>query len=166
MEKLLNEFSVGLFFWQTIIFLALLFLLRKFAWKPILNAVNEREDKIKESMELAEKTQHEMKQLQAQNESLLKDAKAERDNLIKEASETSKRLIAEAREEGKKQHDKIVADAQEVINNEKIAALTELKTTVAALSLEIAEKVIKGELASDDKQKALAEKLADDISMN
>lgn len=166
MEKLINEFSLGLFFWQALIFIGLLLLLRKFAWKPILKAVNDREGQIRESLELADKTKAEMKQLQAQNESLLKEAKAERDQLIKEASETAKRIVVEAKEEAKAQHDQIVADAQRVILAEKAAAITELKTTVASLSLEIAEKVIKGELASDDKQKALAEKLAEDITLN
>ncbi|MFN5912299.1 MAG: F0F1 ATP synthase subunit B, partial [Bacteroidota bacterium] len=85
MEKLLNEFSVGLFFWQSLIFLALLFLLRKYAWKPILNAVNEREQKIADSLELAEKTKSEMKALHAQNENLLKEARAERDAIVKDA---------------------------------------------------------------------------------
>lgn len=166
MEKLINEFSLGLFFWQALIFIGLLLLLRKFAWKPILKAVNDREGQIRESLELADKTKAEMKQLQAQNESLLKEAKAERDQLIKEASETAKRIVVEAKDEAKAQHDQIVADAQRVILAEKAAAITELKTTVASLSLEIAEKVIKGELASDDKQKALAEKLAEDITLN
>lgn len=158
--------AIGQIFWGGIVFLALLFLLKKFAWKPMLKAVNDREKAIEDSIQLAEKTQHEMKQLQAQNEALLRDAKIERDNLIKEASETSKRLIAEAKEEAKIQRDKIVAEAQQVIRNEKAAALTELKTTVASMSLEIAEKVIKGALATDDKQKALAEKLAEEINMN
>ncbi|MCG8576750.1 MAG: F0F1 ATP synthase subunit B [Flavobacteriales bacterium] len=166
MEKLINEFSLGLFFWQALIFIGLLLLLRKFAWKPILKAVNDREGQIRESLELADKTKAEMKQLQAQNESLLKEAKAERDQLIKEASETAKRIVVEPKDEAKAQHDQIVADAQRVILAEKAAAITELKTTVASLSLEIAEKVIKGELASDDKQKALAEKLAEDITLN
>jgi F-type H+-transporting ATPase subunit b len=80
--KLLEDFSFGLFMWQTILFLALLFLLRKFAWKPILNAVNEREEKISDSLVQAEKAQEELKQMQAQNEDLLKDARAERDGLI------------------------------------------------------------------------------------
>lgn len=158
--------AFGQMFWGLIVFTILLILLAKFAWKPILNAVNEREKKIEESIQLADQTKAEMKQLQAQNESLLLEAKAERDKMVKEASDRGKQIIAEAQEEAKLQHEKIVSDAQKVIQGEKAAAITELKTTVAAMSLEIAEKVIKGELASDDKQKALAEKLADDISLN
>jgi len=143
-----------------------LILLTKFAWKPILSAVNEREESIQESMDMAIKTKAEMEALQAQNQDLLKEARIERDKMIKEASETSKRMIEESREEGKAQQQKIVAEAQKIINAEKAAAISELKTQVASLSLEIAEKVIKGELASDDKQKALAEQIANDISLN
>ncbi|MCB9223831.1 MAG: F0F1 ATP synthase subunit B [Crocinitomicaceae bacterium] len=158
--------AIGQIFWGGLVFLTLLFLLRKFAWKPMLNAVNEREKEIADSIALATKTQAEMKQLQAQNENLLKEARAERDAMMKDASETSKQIVADAKAAAKEEANKIIADAQRVIENEKLAAMSELKTTVAALSLEIAEKVIKGELAEDAKQKALAEKLAEDISVN
>lgn len=166
MDKLLNEFSVGLFFWQSILFLALLFLLRKFAWKPILNAVNEREQKITESLEEAAKAQEEMKALQAKNEDLLKEARAERDAMIKDAKETSNRMIDEAKKSAKDEGAKLIAAAKASIEAEKAAAIAELKTQVASFSIEIAEKVVRGELASADKQKALAEKLAEDINMN
>jgi F-type H+-transporting ATPase subunit b len=156
----------GQIFWGGLVFIVLLILLKKFAWKPMLTAVNDREKAIEESVNLAKKTQAEMKQLQAQNENLLKEARSERDKMIKEASETSKKVLAEAKENAKAEANKIIADAQQVINAEKAAAVAELKTQMAAFSLEIAEKVIKGELASDDKQKALAEKLAEDISVN
>ena len=158
--------AVGQLFWGGLVFIILLILLTKFAWKPILSAVNEREESIQESMDMAIKTKAEMEALQAQNQDLLKEARIERDKMIKEASETSKRMIEESREEGKAQQQKIVNEAQKIINAEKAAAISELKTQVASLSLEIAEKVIKGELASDDKQKALAEQIANDISLN
>ena len=158
--------AVGQLFWGGLVFIILLILLTKFAWKPILSAVNEREESIQESMDMAIKTKAEMEALQAQNQDLLKEARIDRDKTIKEASETSKRMIEESREEGKAQQQKIVAEAQKIINAEKAAAISELKTQVASLSLEIAEKVIKGELASDDKQKALAEQIANDISLN
>ena len=158
--------AVGQLFWGGLVFIILLILLTKFAWKPILSAVNEREQNIQESMDMAIKTKAEMEALQAQNQDLLKEARIERDKMIKEASETSKKLIEESREEGKAQQQKIVAEAQKIINAEKAAAISELKTQVAALSLEIAEKVIKGELSSDEKQKALAEQIANDISLN
>ncbi|WP_066756386.1 F0F1 ATP synthase subunit B [Crocinitomix algicola] len=158
--------AFGQIFWGGLVFLILLFLLAKLAWKPVLSAVKNREEGIRESIELAAKTKAEMETLKAQNEELLKEARIERDKMISEASETAKKMIAEAKEEGKAQQAKIVEDAQKVINAEKAAAISELKTQVASLSLEIAEKVIKGELASDDKQKALAEQIANDISLN
>lgn len=158
--------AIGQIFWGGLVFIILLILLKKFAWKPILTAVADREKSIQESIDLADKTKAEMKQLQAQNESLLRDARAERDVMIKEATDSGKRIIQEAKDAAKVQFDKIVAEAQVVIQAEKAAAITDLKTQVASLSLEIAEKVIKGELASNDKQKALADKLAGDISLN
>ncbi len=158
--------AIGQIFWGGLVFLILLFLLAKFAWKPVLSAVKNREQSIQEAIELAEKTKAEMEALQAQNQNAEKEARIERDKLIKEASDTAKRLIEEAREEGKAQQANIVAEAQKIINAEKASAIMQLKTQVAALSLEIAEKVIKGELASDDKQKALADQIANEISLN
>ncbi len=158
--------SVGVIFWGTIVFVILLILLGKFAWKPILTAVKSREESIADSLALAEKTKAEMAQLQSDNENLLKEAKLERDQLIKAANETSKQMIADAKAQAQVEADKIVADANKAILNEKNAAMAEIKTHVAALSLEIAEKIIKGELASNDKQKALADQLAEDISLN
>jgi len=158
--------AIGQIFWGGIVFIILLILLKKFAWKPILKAVDEREKSIQESIDLADKTNAEMKQLQAQNETVLRAARDERDQMIKEATESGKRLLQESKDAAKIQFDKIVAEAQLVINAEKAAAISDLKTQVAALSLEIAEKVIKGELSSNDKQKALADKLAGDISLN
>lgn len=158
--------AVGQLFWGGLVFIILLVLLKKFAWKPILESVDAREKSIQESLDMASKTNAEMKQLQAQNENLLKEARAERDAIVKEASELSKKMLADAKEAAKVESNMIIADAQRVINAEKAAAISELKTQVAILSLEIAEKVIKGELSSDDKQKALAEKLAEDINVN
>ena len=158
--------AIGQIFWGGLVFLILLFLLAKFAWKPMLSAVNQREQSIQESIDLAAKTKAEMEALKLQNEDLLKEARMERDKMIKEATATSKKLIEDARAEGQTQQNKIVEEAQKIIKNEKAAAIAELKTQVASLSLEIAEKIIKGELASDDKQKALAEQIANDISLN
>ena len=158
--------SIGIFFWGTVVFVILMILLAKFAWKPILTAVKTREESIADSLALAEKTKAEMAQLQADNENLLKEARAEREKMIKEASETGKQMVAEAKATAKAEADKMIADANKAITNEKNAAMTEIKTHVAALSLEIAEKIIKGELASNDKQKALADQLAEDISLN
>jgi len=166
MEKLLNEFSVGLFFWQTLLFLALLFLLRKFAWKPILNAVNEREQKISESLEQADKAQAQLIALKSQNEDLLKEARAERDAMIKDAKATASKMVEDSKAVAKEEGNKLLVSARESINAEKVAAIAELKTQVASFSIEIAEKIVRGELASSDKQKALADQLVEDINMN
>lgn len=166
MEKLWGEFSFGLFFWQTVLFLALLFILRKFAWKPILNAVNEREQKITESLEQAEKAQKEIAAMKAQNEDLRKEARAERDAMIKDAKETTNKMIEEAKQNAKAEGAKQLEAARQAIASEKAAAIAELKMQVASFSIEIAEKIVRGELAAADKQKALADKLVDDINMN
>ncbi|MCH2229719.1 MAG: F0F1 ATP synthase subunit B [Crocinitomicaceae bacterium] len=158
--------DLGLLFWTGIVFCILLFLLVKFAWKPILNAVNTREEKITSALELAEKTKEEMKTLQAANENLLKEARAERDSMIKEAKEVASKMVDDAKGTAKVEADKLVTAARESINAEKGAAIAELKTQMAAFSIEIAEKVVRGELASADKQKALADKLVDDINLN
>lgn len=166
MEKLINEFSLGMFFWQTLLFLVLLFLLKKFAWKPILKAVNDREGNIQEALEMAEKTKAEMKQLQAENENILKEARIERDNMIKEAKETSVKMIEEAKAKSKEEATKIMESANQKIEQEKNAALAELKKEVATIALTIAEKVISEELSNDEKQQSVASKLAEDISLN
>jgi F-type H+-transporting ATPase subunit b len=158
--------DLGLLFWTGIVFCLLLFLLAKFAWKPILNAVNAREQKISEALELAVKTQAEMKALKAENDQILKEARAERDNILKEAKEAANTMIEDAKSKSKVEAQKIVEAARLNINSEKAAAIAEIKTHVATLAVEIAEKVVRGELASDEKQKALAEKLAGDIQMN
>ncbi len=158
--------DLGLIFWTGIVFLLLMFILTKFIWKPILASVNARAQKITDALELAEKTQAEMREMQAQNENLLKEARAERDAIVKDAKEVATKLVEDAKNDAKSEAAKIVEAARASINAEKAAAVAELKTQVAAISLEIAEKVIRGELSSDDKQKALAEKLAGDINMN
>ena len=166
MEKLINDFSFGLFIWQIILFLLLLFLLRKFAWKPILNAVNDREQGIKDAMASAENARREMENLQADNEKLLKEARAERDAMLKEARELKTKMIPEAKEEAKAEADKMVSQAQMAIESEKKAAVAELKSQVASLSVEIAEKVVKSELSNKDKQLKLVEDMLGDATLN
>lgn len=158
--------DLGLLFWTGIVFCCLLFLLAKFAWKPILNAVNAREQKISEALELAVKTQAEMKTLKAENDQILKEARMERDTILKEAKDAANQMIDDAKSKSKVEAQKIVESARLSINSEKAAAIAEIKTHVATLAIEIAEKVVRVELASDEKQKALAEKLAGDIQMN
>ena len=150
MEKLINEFSFGLFFWQSLIFIGLILLLRKFAWKPILDAVNERETSIKDAMNSAEEAKKEMASIQEDNQKVLKEARAEREALLKDARSNGADIVAQAKAEAKAEADKIIAQAQESIQNEKRAAITELKNQVAQISLDIAEKVIDSELDKDD----------------
>ncbi len=101
MDKLINEFSIGLFFWQTVLFLALLFLLRKYAWKPILNALNDREEGIKNALDSAEKARQEMENLNADNERILKEARAEREEMMKDARAIKETMLTEAKGEAK-----------------------------------------------------------------
>lgn len=158
--------DIGLIFWTGLVFLLLMFVLTKFIWKPILNAVKSREDNIQEALDTAEKTKAEMKKLQAQNENLLKEARIERDQMIKDAKETSNRMIDEAKTKAKAEADKIMQNAQVSIASEKNAAIAELKTQVASIAIEIAEKVVREEMSKDEKQKAMASKLAEGISLN
>lgn len=164
MDLILPDF--GLLIWTAIVFVLLLFILTKFIWKPILSSVNEREKKISDALELAEKTKAEMKELQAANENLLKEARAERDKIVKEAHELAVKMVEDSKAVAKTESAKIIASAHQTIEMEKAAAVSELKASVAALSIEIAEKLVKSELSSDDKQKTLASKLAEDINLN
>jgi len=165
MEKLISEFSFGLFFWQLFIFIGLILLLKKFAWKPILDAVNERETSIKDALSSADEARKEMASLQEDNQKILQEARAEREALLKEARTSGADLLAKAKEDAKLEADKILSQAQDAIQNEKRAAINELKNQVAQISLEIAEKVIEGELEDKDKQTNLVEKLLKDASL-
>lgn len=166
MEKLISEFSVGLFFWQSLLFIGLVLLLRKFAWKPILEAIGEREEFIKDSLESAEKAKLELTRLKSKNEDLIKEARAERDELLREARDTRDKLVAEAKDKAKSEADKIVANARETIENEKLAAVTELKNQVAQLSVDIAEKILRKELESEQKQKDLMNNMLEEVNLN
>lgn len=165
MEKLISEFSFGLFFWQLLIFIFLVLLLKKFAWKPILDTVNERESSIKDAMSEADKARNEMAAIQESNQKVLKEARAEREALLKDARNTGAEIITQAKTDAKNEANKIISQAQEAIQNEKRAAVNELKNQVAQISLEIAEKVIDTELANKDKQAQLVDKLLKDSSL-
>ena len=165
MEKLITEFSIGLFFWQTVIFIFLILLLKKFAWKPILDAVNEREEGIKNALLSAEKAKEEMASLQSNNEETLKKARSERDSLLKEAREIKQQLIDEAKSEAKNEAKKIISQAQETIQNEKNAAIVDLKNQVAGLSIDIAEKVLKEKLSDDKAQMKLVKDLVKEVTL-
>jgi F-type H+-transporting ATPase subunit b len=166
MEKLISEFSVGLFFWQTLMFLILMFLLKKYAWKPILDAVNEREDTIKEALDSAKEAEAKMAALTSQNESLLKEARIERDAILKEAKEAKNAIVAEAKSQATEVAEKVMDDAKSQIEMEKSKAVAELKGQVASLSIEIAEKILKGELSDKAKQETLVNNLMEDVNLN
>ena len=158
--------ELGLIFWTSLSFLILLFILGKFAWKPILNAVNDREDSIKDALHEADKARLEMQNLKSDNEKILKEARAERDGMIKDAREIKDKMISEAKEEAKSQATKLIEQAKTTIQNEKLAAITELKNQVADLSIDIAEKVMRNELANKDQQIELVEKMLGEIDLN
>lgn len=165
MEKLLEEFSLGLFVWQTLLFVALLLLLKKFAWKPILDAVNERETSIKESLSAAEKARDDMEAVQADNKRILKEARSERDALLAEAKTASIKIVNQAKEDAKAEADKITAQAQETIRNEKKAAINELKSQVASLSVDVAAKVLQTELKDQAAQEKFVSELVKEIEV-
>lgn len=156
----------GLIIWQLIIFVALVVLLGTLAWKPILQSLKEREVSIQSALDSAEKAKLEMASLKADNEKLLKEAREERDKILKEAREAASRVHEQAQQDAKKTADKIIDDARAVIQSEKAAALTEVKAQVAMFSLEIAEKVMKKNLASDAAQKDLIQGYIKEIKLN
>ncbi len=166
MEKLLEEFSFGLFFWQLLLFGLLVLLLRKFAWKPILDAVNAREAGIKNALAAAEAAKKEMQNITADNEKLLKEARVERDVLLKEARELKDNIVAEAKAQAKAEGDTIIQQAKSAIVTEKKAAIADLKSQVASLAVDIAEKIIKEKLSDSKKQLELVERMVDDIKLN
>ena len=138
--------AIGLMFWTCVVFSLLLILLKKFAWKPILSAVDARNSGIEEALALAKKTKDEMANLQADNKMLLQEARSERDQMLKEAREMKNAIISEAKNTAKEEADKMIASAKAVIENEKAGAISELKSTVGSLSVDIAEKVLRAEL--------------------
>lgn len=166
MEKLINDFSIGLFFWQLILFVVLVLLLRKFAWKPILDAVEKRESGIEDALKSAEIAKLEMKNLQADNQKLLQEARAERESMLKDAREIKSKMIEDAKSEAQDQANRIIEQAQVAIEGEKKAAIAELKIQVANLSIEIAEKVMREELSNNDKQLKLVESMLGETTFN
>lgn len=165
MEKLVNEFSAGLFFWQIILFALLLWLLHKFAWKPILKAVEQREEGIRSALAAAEEAKKEMQNVTADSEKLLQEARAEREAMLKEAREIKDKMVADAKSQAQAEGEKIIAQAQQSIEGEKKAAIADIKAQVAELSVEIAEKVLREQLSNKDKQLKLVDQLVGDIKL-
>lgn len=166
MEKLIHDFSFGLFFWQAIILLVIIFLLGKFAWKPIINALEAREDGIADALAAADNAKREMQNLQASNEKLLAEARAERDAMLKEAREMKEKMISEAKNEAEAEGEKMIQQAKAAIDNEKTAAMADIKNHVSGLSIEIAEKLMKSQLGDAQAQNQLVESLLNDVKLN
>lgn len=153
----------GLIFWTTLTFLLLVFLLKRFAWKPILSAVKDREESIEVALKLAEMAREEMKNLKSDNDKILAEARAERDAMLKEGRELRDKTIDAAKEAAKSEAEKMIENAREQIEMQKKAAMTELKNQVAALSIEMAEKILRKELQDAKKQEALINEMLEDI---
>ncbi|MBL0742160.1 F0F1 ATP synthase subunit B [Chryseolinea lacunae] len=158
--------GTGLIIWQLIVFVLLFFLLSKLAWKPIMSSLKDREKSIQDALDTAENARREMAKLQADNANLLKEAREERDKMLRDAREAANRVVEEAQGIAKKSADKIIEDARAAINIEKQAALKDIRIQVSNFSLEIAEKLMKKNLADDASQKALVEAYIKDLKIN
>jgi F-type H+-transporting ATPase subunit b len=158
--------GTGLIIWQAIIFIGLVLLLRSLAWKPILSSLKEREESIQSALDSAEKAKSEMAALKADNEKLLREAREERDKILREARDAASRLQDQIQNDAKKSADKMIEDAKAMINTEKQAALRDVKAQVALFSLQIAEKLMKKNLADDKAQKELIEGYLKDVKFN
>lgn len=158
--------SIGLVFWTLISFLILLVILKKLAWKPMLSAIHERERSIEDALNKAELAKQEMARLSSENEVLLKQARIERDEILKEAKELKDQIVNEAKTQAQVEGTKLIEKAKIEINNQKIAALDEVKNQVAALSLDIAEKILRHQFDDKQKQDALVSDLLKDVKLN
>jgi F-type H+-transporting ATPase subunit b len=155
--------GLGLIFWQTITFLVVLFLLSKFAWKPIMSSLKEREETIEGALRAAEQAKSEMMKLKADNEKLLNEARAERDSMMKKAQQTAEAIIEEAKEKASTESSKIVENARLAINAERQAAIQDIKKQVASLSIEIAEKILRNQLREERAQRELVNQLVNEV---
>lgn len=158
--------GIGLIIWMTLAFSIVLWVLAKFAWKPIMKALHEREASIDEALNAANKAKDEMKELKFSNEQLLKEAKEERDAILRDGRKVKDSIIEKAKIKASEEADRIVESAKERIENEKMAATTNLKNQLASLSIEIAEKILRKELSDDNKQKEFVNELIKDINFN
>jgi F-type H+-transporting ATPase subunit b len=165
MEQLLNDFSPGLFIMQSVLMLAVIFLMVKFAWKPIVSALDEREEGIKNALEAAEKAKQEMESISSSNEKLFNQAREERDAMLKEAREMKAKMIAEAEANAEAEAAKIIASAKEAIEVEKKEALAEIKAEVAQLSISVAEKLLKEELSDAKKDASFVNGLLGEVNL-
>lgn len=156
----------GLVIWMTIALLVVLYVLTKYAWKPIMSALKEREDSIEDSLRQADKVREEMKDLKLDNEKLLRDAKDERDAILRDARKIKEQILEDAKEKANVEAGNIVESAKERIHNEKQAAIVEIKNTIATISIDIAEKVLKEEFKDKKKQAVYIEKILKETRLN
>jgi len=164
--ELLHQFSSGLFIIQSIIFLALLFLLGKFAWKPILKSIDERETSIIDALNQAKLAKQEMAQLKEDNERILREARAERDGILKEARDMKDKIVNQAKDSAKVEGEKMIEAARQSIQTEKNAAMADIKTQIGTLSVSIAENILKEKLNNDSAQNALVENILNKSNLN
>ena len=157
---------LGFFIWTLVAFIVVLFLLKKFAWKPILKSLNDREANIANSIAAAEKVRAEMANMKSENEALLAKAREERAQLLKEARETKDRIINEAKEQAKAEANKVIAEAQAAINVQKMAALIDVKNQVGKMVIEVSEKILKRELGSKEAQETHIKELVEEVKLN
>lgn len=158
--------DLGLFFWNLLAFLVVFFLLKKFAWKPILNSLKTREEGIADALATAEKVKAEMAQLKNENEALLAKAREERAQMLKEARDTKDKIINEAKDQAKFEASKIITDAQAAIEQQKMAALTDVKNQVGNMVIEISEKILRRELSAKPEQEKYIRQLANEVKLN
>ena len=158
--------ELGLWVWTLVAFLIVLFILKKYAWTPIISSLNEREKSIADSIEIAERVKAEMAQLQSENESLLAKAREERADMLREAKATKDKIIHEAKEQAKEEANKVMADLQQSINIRKIAAINDLKSQMGVLVVEMAEKVLMRELSDKPSQEKYIKEMADASILN
>ncbi|MDR6923812.1 MULTISPECIES: F0F1 ATP synthase subunit B [Chryseobacterium] len=160
------EPGIGLLFWMTLTFVILLFLLAKFAWKPIVNAVNERETSIVDALNQAKLAKKEMEELKADNERIIREAKIERDSILKEAREIKDRIVGEAKDAAKSEGDKMIEAAKQTIQAEKNAAMADIKTQIGTLSVNIAESILKQKLDNNEAQDELVQNYLNKSNLN
>jgi len=158
--------GIGLIFWQTVTFILVLFLLSKFAWRPIMASLREREQSIESALSMAERAKLEMQALKADNEKLLQEARVERDRILKEAADNGRAIVEDAKNRASAETSRIFAQAKEEIENEKKSALAEVKNVAATVSIEIAERILKHELRDAGTQQALVQDYLKDLKLN
>jgi len=160
------EPGIGLLFWMTLTFVILLFILAKFAWKPIVNAVNDREASIVDALNQAKLAKKEMEDLKSDNERIIREAKIERDSILKEAREIKDRIVGEAKDVAKAEGDKMIEAAKQTINAEKNAAMSDIRTQIGALSVNIAESILQKNLEKTEAQDELVQNYLNKSNLN